>query len=108
MNHLKKVIKYILPSLIKNIIKKLYYNNRKNITFFNKFNSYKEALDYSKKTTKYLNKSLDDKNINEFLQPNDVELDKEEERFKLFINFVNDLNESKLNILEIGGQQTYL
>ena len=100
---MKKIIKYILPNLIKDIIKKLTNNNRKNITFFNKFNSYKEALDYSKKTTKYLNESLDDKNINEFLQPNDVELDKEEERFKLFINFVNDLNESKLNILEIGG-----
>ncbi len=100
---MKNIIKYILPGPIKNLIKKIYYNKRKNITFSNKFNSFQEALDFSKKTTSYLNESLDDKNINEFLKSKDVEIDREEERFKLFINFAKKLNADKLNILEIGG-----
>ena len=100
---MKKIIKYIIPNPIKNLIKKIYYNKRKNITFFNKFNSFQEALDYSKKTTNYLNESLDNKNINEFLKPRDIQIDKEEERFKLLVNFVKSLKDNKVNIFEIGG-----
>ena len=100
---MKNIIKYILPSPIKNLIKKIYYNKRKNITFFSKFNSFQEALDYSKKTTNYLNESLDDKNINEFLKPEEIEKEKEEERFHLFVNFVKKLKIENINIFEIGG-----
>lgn len=100
---MKNIIKYILPNPIKNFIKKIYYNKRKNITFFNKFNSFEEALNYSKKTTNYLNEVLDEKNINEFLKPKGFEIEREEIRFQLFVDFVKKLNIDNINIFEIGG-----
>ena len=95
IEYLKNIIKYILPSPIKNLIKKIYYNKRKNITFFSKFNSFQEALDYSKKTTNYLNESLDDKNINEFLKPEEIEIEKRRRKVSLIRKFCEKIKNRK-------------
>ena len=50
-----------------------------------------------------MDNDLDIKNITEFSSFENLNLENEEKRFKLFLNFINDYNSDNINLIEVGG-----
>ena len=69
------------------ILRKLRFLDFNKYTFINNYQTLNSALKYSKKTSYYLNDELDKKNITEFNNFENLDLEKDEKRFKFFIVF---------------------